>query len=365
MPNVDMIWGFSLEYMHNSLLGVAEQMWDYWVKNNCITAEQRRDIDNDLLLINPPRELFRAPTKISNKSVWKASDWKSWLIYYSIPILMKYLDKELLQHYALFVNSICVLLKTNISESELQKCEDDLIEFVGQYQSIYSLKKMTFNVHILSHLVMSVRYSGPLWATSAFPFESNIYNLKEMINGPKNVEQQMAKKSLIRLQYYIKPKTNNLKEESVSFCKRLFITKPVTESALKIENILLLGPSLKNKFQEEKEFHRCIVDKSVYSSTTYLRTKKFNDTVIELKNGNIIQITKIKLTTDNKVLFENRRLLINPFYVNEVAISHIWEVTRNVDNAVITISDFHRKVVVLEFDNKHYVCLIPNAVEAQ
>lgn len=65
---------------------------------------------------------------------------------------------------------------------------------------------MTFNVHILLHLVESVRRSGPLWVTSTVAFEKNIFLLKRALNGPKGAAQQIIKKTLQRLSYKHKPR---------------------------------------------------------------------------------------------------------------------------------------------------------------
>lgn len=93
--------------------------------------------------------------------------------------MSKYLPPDMLEHYILFVNAVYTLLKTEISVDELNKCEEELLIFVAKYEMFFGAGKMTLIVHILLHLVESMRMSGPLWATSAFPFENNIYNLKK------------------------------------------------------------------------------------------------------------------------------------------------------------------------------------------
>lgn len=65
-----------------------------------------------------------------------------------------------------------------ISPEELKTCEQNLLKFVDEYEILYGVPCMTFNVHLVEHLVESVRNSGPLWETSAFPFENNIFILK-------------------------------------------------------------------------------------------------------------------------------------------------------------------------------------------
>lgn len=132
LTTLDMIWSFVLDSMYNGILGVTVQLWDLWLK--LLTPSQRRLIDDLLLLIKPPRDLYRLLGKLSNKSNWKAAQWKAWLCYYSIPILCGILSNEIMEHYALFVNSMFVLSKKFITEVELHKCEEDLMVFVAKLE---------------------------------------------------------------------------------------------------------------------------------------------------------------------------------------------------------------------------------------
>ncbi|XP_043465742.1 uncharacterized protein LOC122500736 [Leptopilina heterotoma] len=192
-PNIDMVYSFNLDFMHNGILGVAEQIW-LLIKAK-ISASERRSLDNLLIRIQPPRELHRKPEKLTKISCWKATNWKAWLLHYSVPLLMtiESLPIDLLHHYALFVNAMFILSKTYISQNDLLQCRLDLLKFVAHVEIHYGISAMTFNVHLLLHATENVINTGPAWATSAFPYESNIFVLKSSANGPKNADQQMAK----------------------------------------------------------------------------------------------------------------------------------------------------------------------------
>ena len=49
----------------------------------------------------------------------------------------------------------------------------------------------TANVHQLLHLADSVRYLGPLWAHSTFPFEDTNGWLGDLFNGTRNPDKQV------------------------------------------------------------------------------------------------------------------------------------------------------------------------------
>lgn len=273
LTTLDMVWSFVLDSMHNGVLGVTVQLWDLWFK--LLTPSQRRLIDDLLLLIKPPRDLYRLPGQLSNKNNWKATQWKAWLFYYSIPILYGILSNEIMEHYALFVNSMYTLSKELITETELDKCEEDLIIFVAKFEQLYGMEAMTFNIHVLLHLVENVRRSGPLWATSAVAFERNIFLLKRALNGPKGAAQQITKKSLQQLSYKHEPRPFSVPNVVNKFCESVFYTKRFTVSAKIVNNVTFFGERkvaadnvLGNKF-----FYRCSFRNQIYSSVNILARK--------------------------------------------------------------------------------------------
>ena len=218
------------------------------------------------------------------KSVWKATHWRSWLLFCCLPICSRFIPSNLLEHFALFVNSMFTLFKLEISEDKLDTCEQNLLKFVAQYEILYGIENMTFNVHALLHLVESVRQSVPPSLISTFPVEHNIHFCKQILNGPKNPEQQIVNKSLRILNYRVRPPVTNISVEAKEFCKQIFTSQLSTQNAVRAGNVTLFGPHHLNVFNSttKKEFERCIFENCVYSSVQYTRTRKFDDTVIIL-----------------------------------------------------------------------------------
>lgn len=240
--------------------------------------------------------------------------------------------------------------------------------FVARYEVLYGTECMTFNVHSGEHFVKTVRESGPLWATSAFPFEHNIHFCKKTLAGPKSPDQQIVNKSLNLLKYRVRPPTVNISNEAKNFCEHIFISKTLTKSAVKSENVTFLGPHHKNIFEStiNKRFERCIYENRIYSSIEYSRTKKFNDTVFVIKNGSFVQITSVSLLPDGTCSFTVKQLIVRPFVVGNVLLHHIWEIVGNIDHPPVSISEvFFKKCVVLDLSIAQYVCSIPNKYEAQ
>ena len=60
------------------------------------------DIDQELLAINPPVEVTRAPRSVKDRKFWKAFEWRSFLLFYALPVLNGIMKKKYWNH--LFFN---------------------------------------------------------------------------------------------------------------------------------------------------------------------------------------------------------------------------------------------------------------------
>ena len=236
----NMVWGFPLEYIHGILLGVVKYLFEIWMngKSNWhFTAEQHRQLNEIITKILPTQEIHFLSRSFSDKAKWKASEWLSWLLYkHGLPCLQYILPDtksrtdpktgiNVIEHVYLLVRSVFTLLGNTITELELEQCEYDILRFVGEYEMLYGISNKTFNVHTLLHLVHSVRMSGPLWATSAFPFEDGIFYLKKRVTGPKGIYNGIASTMLQRNSYKLLIQNVVQSKNSAKFCKSLFSRK--------------------------------------------------------------------------------------------------------------------------------------------
>ena len=271
-----------------------------------------------------------------------------------------------MEHYALFVNSMYTLSKELITQVELDKFEEDLMRLVAQFELLYGTEAMTFNVHNLLHLVENGRRSGPLWATSAVAFERNIYLLKRTLHGPKGPEQQMSINMLQRLSYMYEPRPLTVPDEINLFCESVFNKKRFTACAITANNITFFA---ERKIAADKalgsKFYRCAYREQIYSSVRYTRSKKIDDTMIELKTGEIGQINKICLRKDGICYLEIQKFIAEPIFIGSHAIFDLWKIKSKADYATIFMSDVKSKMVKLNLPRKNYVCNMPNTIELQ
>lgn len=195
LPTFDTVRGTVVDYMHSVCQGVMRQMVDFWFdsKNHGETyyiGQKVKLVDERLQLICSPSEMHRSPRSISQRHFWKASEWRAF-IFYSLIVLHGILPMHFLNHYFLFVYGVYTLLGDSISISSICLSELCLTKFVIQLEELYGLSSCKFNAHCLTRLAQCVKDCGPLWAISAFTFESHNHVLINMFNGTRVFQSKL------------------------------------------------------------------------------------------------------------------------------------------------------------------------------
>ena len=231
--------------MHGALMGVTKQLFIAW--HVYLTKENRNLLINRMSKIKLPRDLQRSLRPIDLAKKYKALEWEIWLLYVSVPCLQGILPEEIFYSYLLFVHSIYTFLKDEISEEEINDCEYKLMQFVGESEILYGLQFVTFNLHSVGHYGTSVRKTGPLWANSAYPFESFIAKFLQEINAPNGCCKQIAEKWMKRctFRYNLENNKNNSKS-SVEYCKLLMDSKLQLQNCTRLQNAILTGTGIKD-----------------------------------------------------------------------------------------------------------------------
>ncbi|XP_057324143.1 uncharacterized protein LOC130666848 [Microplitis mediator] len=362
LSNFDCIWGFPHDYMHGVLLGVSRQLWTVWSTRN-LDVNDKKVINERLLNIKPPNEIHRVPRVLTKRKAWKATEWRSWLLFYSIPVLTNILDQERLDSYKLLVKSVHKLLSRNISDDDLTVCEMNLLRFIYDCQRFYGSSFMTFNVHSLKHMARSVRENGPSSSTSAYPFENNIYNLKLKATGPHGVLNQMANRSLRDIMF--KSKLNTVADStSWVFCKSILNKrKEKTINFMRSnDGAVLMKEEKKCVINELGEcYNRCVYNDIMYHSCQYEKTNKTNNTIVQLEDKRFAEIQCFYLK--NYLTFIEVDILIADC-VNDF--EHIFKITKRANKSIILpVTKIISKVILVTVGNDNYICMQPNNFEVQ
>ncbi|KAL7290571.1 hypothetical protein TKK_0015337 [Trichogramma kaykai] len=341
IDNFDIIWNLPPDYMHNSLMGVTKQLTMFW--KSALKKAEYEKLKKRMSHVKLSRDLRRSLRSLDHIAKYKALEWKMWLLFVSVPCLFDIIDEDMHKSYQLFVNSIFILLKKDITLDEIDNCECDLFQFVGNCQSQYGIKFMTYNIHTLMHYCESVRRCGPLWSLSAFPFESAIGRFIKEINAPNGCLKQISEKWLRRCTFesYIENNTSN-SSCSVEYCKLLLQNKNYVHDATRLENVTLLGigseneevenlmrKSIKNRNLRVDIFQRCIYKDFYLHTSNYSRVMKTCDSVVQLSDNRVMDIQYI-VKTDNKCYICCHEWIIVPNEFNgptlQSTVSHILKV---------------------------------------
>ncbi len=198
LRSYDYVKSFGIDYMHGVLLGVVKTLLMLWFSashkaRDFSIAEHVTVVDNLLLNVKPPHFISRRPRSISDHlNYWKASEFRSWLFYYSVPLLKPFLLPAYFVHYCCLVESIWILCGDSISPSDIDHAQALLQYFVYMMERLYEPRYCTLNVHQLLHLTDCVRNNGPLWAYSCFAFESVNGELMKLFHGTQSVDTQIV-----------------------------------------------------------------------------------------------------------------------------------------------------------------------------
>lgn len=296
---MDLVDGVPVDYMHSVLEGVTRWLlrawfdpsnWrkPYYIKKSLVA------IDNALLSQHPPHEFSRPPRAISTHvKYWKASELRSWLLYYALPLIQGHLPTLYVHHFSLLVCAMHILLQDYISPTCFAASSEMIKDFVELLSELYGDKSCTANSHALSHIPKFVKLWGPLWTHSAFGFESKNGHIKSLFHGKTSITDQLvfvtdaiqtlqivqnsleARESEVTLEYLSKitgraPRTNMVKQdEAVYSIGKIKSTQLKTEYSLQL-SLPTSAPT----------FQRACINGTIFHSKAYIRGQGKRDSTV-------------------------------------------------------------------------------------
>lgn len=307
LPLVDESTCVLSELLHLKLLGIAKQFLKTWTKKAGAwnIKNKKNDIESFIAKIRPPSWVPRLPRSIFDFAFFKAHEFLHWVLYFSLPTLIdSFSDSSYLQHWMLFVIATFILLKNEITETELQQADICLRMFVRDIETLYSNKEYTYNVHQLLHAALFVSRWGPSYLTSAFPFEKCNGLIAKSVHGSKNLGTEIIKKIKMTLNAkYLRSEVDEIKStiniqqtktmKNFKFLGRAHQHKLTVLND--IEKILLSAQKL--CMDNLSIYARACINGGVYTSQIYKETKTNNSVV------------KIKLV-DNSIIYASIRFFV-------------------------------------------------------
>lgn len=294
--------------VNTDILGVFKQLLELWLdssnhKQPYYIGRKIDEIDKRLLQIRTPQEIGRKPKTLRERKFYKANELKSFLLHYGSAVFNGVLPEDYLNHFMVLSDCVHFLLKETISRIELSHVEDQLNKFVSNYELYYGAQSMTYNVHLLSHLVESVKNCGPLWATSNFHFENKNGVLAKLVHGSTDVTKQIATKYLLKLT--ILQSSVDLNEQSCfeKIHENLYLVNMPKTKTLTVYYTDLM----KNKFEQElvcesetiQSYKTIVLNKITYNCELYETAEKALNSFVQFADksfGILKEIIKVRNT---------------------------------------------------------------------
>lgn len=336
----NIISGFCLDYMHCVTIGVVRNLVEFCSssKNSKqqfhMTKKKQIILNRRLLSVKPTMEISRRPRSLDEIAHFKANEFRTLLLYYLPICLEDLLPKKFIDHLRLLSFSIYTLLKDEITPEELELCEKKLNRFVSLYQQYYGEENMTMNVHLITHIVESVKNAGPLWAQSAFAFESYNGRLLKYVNGNTDVLCQITTKYIFG---------RAMKQTERRFTDNIrFLGRMVN---LKIDGV-----------EYSHVFKRIQVGLVTYTSMYYTRAKKTVDYFMCLKNGDVGAV-RYYFQYENKTYFSFAR------YEKIEKLEQFTEISSTGINVTALAENIGHKLICIQLHSKTFVTKKPNNFE--
>ena len=198
--NISCINDFVLDPMHLVFLGVVKKIFQFYKNkkpaklsaHNLVLLEERLKEIKRL-----PEEFARHPRTLDNVDRFKATEFRTLILYTGPVILRGILSNDQYKHFLSLTIAMSVLLDEDdeFRNRNLNVAKQNLVYFVQNASRIFGQNFMTYNTHNLLHLLDDVeRFDCSLNDISAFPFENHLRKLKCCVSQGVNPIVQLVKK---------------------------------------------------------------------------------------------------------------------------------------------------------------------------
>lgn len=211
---IDISLSVVLDYMHNVCLGVMKRMLQFWLRGPKTVRLNKVDIDiisSELINLKKtfPAEFSRLPRSLEEVEFWKATEYRSFLLYTGPIVLKGRLKKKFYEHFITIHTAICLLASNDTCLTFNDMATTLIRKFVNDYSILHGDEFITYNVHSLIHLSNFVKHHGPLDSFSAFKFENYLQFVKKSLKNAKFPLQDIYNRIIEHRELQIQSVKNN------------------------------------------------------------------------------------------------------------------------------------------------------------
>ncbi|XP_062700995.1 uncharacterized protein LOC134285047 [Aedes albopictus] len=350
----DVISSFPPDYMHAVLLGVMKQVWTMWTesefhKQPFYIGNSLQEVEKRLLSFRPPSSFARYPRQLKEFKKYKANEWEAILLHYIYPALKGILPQVYLDHIMLLSSSIFKLLSPKLNESTINGCDKQLKQFETKFQTLYGRESMTYNVHLVRHLIQAVRNFGALYNFSLFPYESgNAMLLAYRTSNKKPILQIERKYCINKMCHYTElPSASPIQ----NWVKTVW-TKEHTP--LQFDSKTVFVPCDSVVYDDDVDeiifsvHSRCHKNGLVLCTRDICKGSNYDDSWIE-KNGSFYCITHILCDKNNLIYIVGQRAKTKKIYDNLYA-CHLTEEIR-----VVKVNDSVQQCIAMQIEQNQTI----------
>eukprot|EP00102_Acyrthosiphon_pisum_P021546 XP_016658756.1 PREDICTED: uncharacterized protein LOC107883382 [Acyrthosiphon pisum] len=150
------------------------------IKLSTAKPTEKHKATNTILSTNVSLNKFcRLPRSLEEIEFWKATEFRSFLLYTGPIVLRGRLKKKFYLHYLHFHTAIRLLISSETCFIYNDLANTLLRTFVNDYSNLYGREYISYNVHSLIHLSNFVQNHGPLDSFSSFKFENYLQLIKK------------------------------------------------------------------------------------------------------------------------------------------------------------------------------------------
>lgn len=233
--DLDMVKCFPVDYMHCVLLGVVKKLLKLWTgkskgekKTFKFSKKDIAKIDRFLVSYRKrvPREINRRPTSINDCTDWKATEFRTFLLYLGPVVLKSILPPDYYNHFMSLSVAIRILVSPELIKDQQKMEYADILlrHFVNTYASYYGKHNMVYNVHNCIHLVNDCKELGTLDSFSSFPFENYLGYMKRHYLRTNVKPLQQVCKRLVEIENFKTKICSSRKKNSSLNCTFTLLT---------------------------------------------------------------------------------------------------------------------------------------------
>ncbi|KAJ1531912.1 hypothetical protein ONE63_000555 [Megalurothrips usitatus] len=402
----DFIPCMGIDLMHGTFLGQMRALMSFWFDSSFSTfpfsIRQYTDIvDARLKSIRPPFSFQRLPRALKDLPLYKAYDYKVFMFYYSLPVLLDILPVNYWVHHSIFVTAISILSQESISPDQLNYVDDMLHKYVSDFQTLYGVRYLGLNVHQLLHLVSCVRSLGPAYVYSCFFYESVNGQLARLVHGTRHTALQICSSvtALLNLPTMVNFMNDN---EAKVLCRKFLLTGKQRVKIVEIvnQNTFVVGvyspchptPRRISALLQEsfnivggrcKYFHRLKKKSVMFCSEKYVRSSKKTSCFAAVVHNGVPYLCKIlsflkwfscdfacppQCEQCLKMFFCLVRVYERvPWEIMEhgIPVGYLNKVTPSRDVKLFLVEDLKSVCVYVSVDGNEYLCTPVNSLEVE